>query len=60
MLSDTDEMEELLASMKQDIFDLKIKVDRKREAKLEVERLQHLLSSVEAKGKTFYDSATFR
>ena len=53
-------MEELLASMKQDIFDLKIKVDRKREAKLEVERLQHLLISVEAKGKTFYDCATFR
>jgi hypothetical protein len=53
-------MEELLATMKQEIYDLKMKVDRKREAKMEVERLQRLLNSVEAKRKTFNDAATFR
>ena len=53
-------MENLLESLKQEIFDLKTKARRKRDSKAEVLRLKNLLNAVEAKRKTFYDASVYR
>lgn len=49
VFSENEEMRTILEALKEDIFDLKVKARRKREAKLEAQRLQKLIISVEAK-----------
>mmetsp|Transcript_20196 Transcript_20196/g.28955 ORF Transcript_20196/g.28955 Transcript_20196/m.28955 type:complete len:124 (-) Transcript_20196:100-471(-) len=57
---DNDEMRSILESLKHDIFDLKAKVRRKREAKQEAQRLRNLHVSVEAKRRAVYQKAVDR
>jgi len=53
-------MRSILESLKHDIFDLKAKVRRKREAKQEAQRLRNLHVSVEAKRRAVYQKAVDR